>query len=44
MCFIKFPDDEITHSEMLPEGRVEVYIETTDLKDCLENLFGIMFV
>lgn len=26
-------DTEITHSEMLPDGRVKVYIETPDLKD-----------
>ena len=26
-------DTEITHSEMLPDGRVKVYIETPDLRD-----------
>lgn len=26
-------DTEITHSEMYPDGRVKVYIETPDLKD-----------
>ena len=26
-------ETEITHSEMLPDGRVKVYIETPDLKD-----------
>ena len=26
-------DTEITHSEMLEDGRVKVYIETPDLKD-----------
>lgn len=26
-------DTEITHSEMLPDGSVKVYIETPDLKD-----------
>ncbi len=26
-------DTEITHSEMKPDGRVKVYIETPDLKD-----------
>lgn len=26
-------DTEITHSEMLSDGRVKVYIETPDLKD-----------
>ena len=30
-------DTEITHSEMLPDGRVKVYIETPDLKDGLHN-------
>lgn len=28
---------EITHSEMLPDGRVKVYIETPDLKDGFHN-------
>lgn len=32
--FLTLADDtEITHSEMLPDGRVKVYIETPDLKD-----------
>lgn len=26
-------DTEITHSEMLPDGRVKVYFETPDIKD-----------
>jgi hypothetical protein len=26
-------DTEITHSEMKPDGRVKVYIETPDIKD-----------
>lgn len=30
-------DTEITHSEMLLEGRVKVYIETPDLKDGFHN-------
>ena len=30
-------DTEITHSEMLPDGRVKVYIETPDLKDVFHN-------
>lgn len=30
-------DTEITHSEMLPDGRVKVYIETPDLKDGFHN-------
>lgn len=28
---------EITHSELLPDGRVKVYIETPDLKDGFHN-------
>ena len=32
--YVTFNDDtEITHSEMLPDDRVKVYIETPDLKD-----------
>lgn len=27
-------ETEITHSEMKPDGRVKVYIETPDEKDC----------
>lgn len=30
-------DTEITHSEMRPDGRVKVYIETPDLKDGFHN-------
>lgn len=30
-------DTEITHSEMLPDGRAKVYIETPDLKDVFHN-------
>ena len=30
-------DTEITHYEMLPDGRVKVYIETPDLKDGFHN-------
>ena len=30
-------DTEITHSEMKPDGRVKVYIETPDLKDGFHN-------
>lgn len=30
-------DTEITHSEMLPDGRVKVYIETPDLEDGFHN-------
>lgn len=30
-------DTEITHSEMLPDGRVKVYIETPDVKDGFHN-------
>ncbi len=36
--YVTFNDDtEITHSEMLPDGRVTVYIETPDLKDGFHN-------
>ena len=30
-------DTEITHSEMKPDGRVKVYIETPDVKDGFHN-------
>ena len=30
-------DTEITHSEMLPDNKVKVYIETPDLKDGFHN-------
>lgn len=30
-------DTEITHSEMLPDKKVKVYIETPDLKDGFHN-------
>lgn len=30
-------DTEITHSEMLSDGKVKVYIETPDLKDGFHN-------
>ncbi|MCC8067373.1 MAG: hypothetical protein LIO94_09785 [Clostridiales bacterium] len=30
-------DTEITHSEMKPDGRVKVYIETPDLQDGFHN-------
>lgn len=36
--FITLADDtEITHSEMMSDGRVKVYIETPDLKDGFHN-------
>lgn len=36
--YVTFNDDtEITHSEMLPDGRVKVYLETPDLKDGFYN-------
>ncbi|MCD7955576.1 MAG: hypothetical protein LUG93_07465 [Lachnospiraceae bacterium] len=36
--FITLNDDtEITHSEMKPDGRVKVYIETPDSKDGFHN-------
>ncbi len=28
---------EIVHSEMLPDGKVQVYIEKSDEKDCFHN-------
>lgn len=30
-------DTEITHSEMKPDGRVKVYIETPDVQDAFHN-------
>ena len=30
-------DTEITHSEMKPDGRVKVYIETPDEKYCFKQ-------
>ena len=30
-------DTEITHSEMMPDGRVKVYIETPDINDGFHN-------
>ena len=30
-------DTEITHSEMYPDGKVKVYIETTDEKVCFRH-------
>ena len=30
-------DTEITHSEMKPDGKVKVYIETPDIKDGFHN-------
>lgn len=36
--FLTLPDEtEITHSEMLQDGRVKVYIETPDKKDGFHN-------
>ena len=31
-------DTEITHSEMLANGEVKVYIETPDEKDCFHSM------
>ena len=28
---------EITHSEMLPDGKVKVYVEKPDERDCFHN-------
>lgn len=37
--FMTFEDDtEITHSEMLPNGEVKVFIETPDEKDCFHSM------
>ena len=36
--FMTLDDDtEIVHSELLPDGRVKVYIEKPDEKDCFHN-------
>ena len=43
MIFMMYPfmtlndDTEITHSEMKPDGKVKVYIETPDEKDGFHN-------
>lgn len=31
-------DTEITHSEMFPDGKVKVYIETPDEKNCFHSM------
>lgn len=37
--YMTLPDDtEITHSEMMHDGHVKVYIETPDLKDGFHNV------
>ncbi len=37
--FMTLEDDtEITHTEMLPDGTVKVYIETPDEKDCFHSM------
>lgn len=37
--FMTFEDDtEITHSEMLPNGEVKVYVETPDVQDCFHSM------
>ena len=37
--FMTLEDDtEITHTEMLPDGRVKVYVETPDAKDCFHSM------
>ena len=37
--FMTLEDDtEITHSEMLPNGEVKVYVETPDAKDGFHNM------
>ncbi len=36
-CMTLNDDTEITHSEMKPDGRVKVYIETPDDKDGFHN-------
>ena len=36
--FMTLDDDtEIVHSEMLPDGRVKVYMEKPDAKDCFHS-------
>lgn len=32
-------DTEITHSEMMPDGKVKVYIEIPDEQDCFHNAY-----
>lgn len=37
--FMTLEDDtEITHSEMLPNGEVKVYVETPDGQDCFHSM------
>ena len=37
--FMTLEDDtEITHSEMLPNGEVKVYVETPDAQDCFHSM------
>ena len=37
--FMTLEDDtEITHSEMLPNGEVKVYVETPDAHDCFHSM------
>ena len=37
--FMTLEDDtEITHTEMQPDGRVKVYVETPDAKDCFHSM------
>jgi len=36
--FLTLDDNtEIVHSEMLPDGKVQVYVEKPDEKDCFQN-------
>lgn len=37
--FMTLEDDtEITHSEMLPNGEVKVYVEIPDAQDCFHSM------
>jgi hypothetical protein len=37
--FLTLDDEtEITHSELLPSGRVKVYVEKPDEKDCFHHM------
>ena len=37
--FLQLNDNtEIVHSEMYPDGRVKVYVEKPDAKDCFHNM------
>ena len=37
-CVQLIDNTEIVHSEMYPDGRVKVYVEKPDAKDCFHNM------